>query len=314
MGESKQAKFAVVGARVIAVLALSCFALNTIGCASAPAFSKLTPGVATLEQESSWYYDDAEVAMAGASTSKRPSLGLRVANLFDTYTVELGRAEDAASALLPRAFKIASVVLPLSGTVGGLVLPSSVATTVSTTAGSATSLLAISSLFYDPSEGLHRAETCAEFLRNALDSLGQRWNRDELDTIEDTPEQWQIYLAMRSGLDAGRHASCPDPKEPREWWSPWGDDPPEEPDMAADAKLTTEPLRSEVPIEAQIEPDVSVEMDPLEIDAAPVEAHAVPTQVQDEISVAPEVVEERVGESLQEGTDQLPVEATGVRD
>lgn len=203
------------------VAAIALAAIHTAGCATPAAFSDPTPGGAMLQDETSWYYGDAATAMAGASMSPRPTLALRIANLIDTYTLELSRAEAASNAWLPRAFTIAMVALPLSGTVGALVLPSNVATPVSASAGSATSILALTSLFYDPREGLTRAKTCAAFLRNALETLGQRWDRNALDSIEETPREWEVYLALRSGLDAGRHASCPDPTPAREWGVPW---------------------------------------------------------------------------------------------
>ena len=196
------------------VAALACVAA---GCAGPAPFETRTPGLRALAQEEPWFYGDPAQAAAAMAATERGTLALRVANLFDSYEAESARAERRTGNLFDRSLTIANVVLPLAGTVGGLVLPSDTAKVVASSSAGATGVLATVNLFYNPAARIQRAEVCAAFLRGAVASLHERWDREDLDSIGDSEQEWAIYLAVRSALDVGQQATCPLPQSRWPW-------------------------------------------------------------------------------------------------
>ncbi len=181
---------------------------SLVGCAGAAPFTTPSPALATLEAEEPFLYQEPDRAIAGLSETEL-SLAGRIGNLFNVYEAELANAEAAQGGILNGFLSVTSLVLPLAGTVSAFALsnPDDVETVTAAT-GIATTLVVAINLIAKPKAKSDGAAACETFLRNALESLGQRWDRDNLDRVTGTPDDWRLYLAVRGSLDAGRDAAC----------------------------------------------------------------------------------------------------------
>jgi len=179
------------------------------GCAPALPFSTPSPGLDVLTAESEWLDRPSGFSPDGVAGSDMPEVRQRVENLVEVYRGELRQAEAARGGAFNALMKIAGLALPVSGTaVALLVSDTDDAAAIAAGAAAATTIVAALNTFLKPGERAEAASSCEAFLRDALRSLEARWPESRRAAIPNDATEWDVYFAVRSGLEAGRRASC----------------------------------------------------------------------------------------------------------